>query len=75
MKLFEFNNGFGNVEYPEDCQLIWNYLEDTGKINFSKKEVAKYYRIYSDEVWSAGWLSIDDNILYGFAEWLSEQDI
>ena len=73
MKAFEFN--YGIFDYPEEMDKILNYLNNKGKLNISPKRVEELYYAYSDEAWSAQWISVNDERLISFAEWLSEVEV
>ena len=61
-------------DYPDDMEKILDYLHSHGELHISPKEVERAYREYSDDVWCAGWISVNDNTLWEFANWLSERD-
>lgn len=76
MKIFTLNSReYDDFEYPEDMKQILSYLNKVGEIHVSNKTIEKLYRDYSDDIWCAGWMEIDSNILFEFANWLAEKDV
>ena len=75
MKVFVFNEEYSDFRYPEDVKRIMGYLNERGTVNVSIHQIESLYRDYCDEVWAAGWMELDDNILFSFAEWLSDHEI
>ena len=60
---------------PDEMEKILNYLNSNGRLTISNREVESYYEWYSDDVWCAGWMSVNDEILESFANWLSEKEV
>ena len=65
------------VSYPDEWNRVKEYLESKGKINFNLKWLEDYYRDFSEETYSAGWISIldgdeeyNEKVLRHFANWL-----
>lgn len=58
--------------YPEDMQKIIAYLRAHGDLNVSGSTVEDLYYRFSDEVYCASWMSVDDKLLEEFADWLDE---
>jgi len=74
MKYFEFRiNPY--ERYPEDCQKIWDYLNDIGKPNFSRSSLESLWEDFSDIKYDAGFLGPDADNMEEFARWLSEKTI
>jgi len=73
MKAFEFRK-CGKFDYPDDMELILNYLNERGKLNVSENRVESLYRKFSTNCYCAGWMGVND-VLEEFAEWLSDCDI
>ena len=73
MKVWTRNkpNGF---THPEDMQKILAYLESHGQLHVSAKTVERLYYDFSD-TWDAGWMSVNDEILEAFADWLENIDL
>lgn len=61
--------------YFDDMEKILNYLRANGKINVPESEIKSYYEEFSEEKYAAGWISLDDERLREFADWLSEIEI
>ena len=81
MKAFEYFEK-SHFRYPEDMKVIMNYLNQHGKLNIKAKTVERMYEDFSDEYYSAGWMSIvsscgniDKNLLIEFAHYLSKIDL
>ena len=69
-----------NFRYPEDMEIILDYLKSHGQLNIKPKTVERYYENFSDEKYCAGWMCIDGEWGRGqglkeFAEYLSEIEI
>ena len=73
MKAFEFNDDI--FDFWDDLEKILKYLNNNGKLNITPKRVEELYYAYSDEVWCAGWISVNDERLASFAKWLSEIEV
>ena len=73
MKAYVKNKSF--FDYPDEMEKILTYLEKYGKLNIRAKEVERLYVKYSEEVWCAGWMTVDVHILSEFADWLSEVEV
>ena len=61
MKAFEFNDDI--FDFWDDLEKILEHLNNKGKLNITPKRVEELYYAYSDEVWCAQWMSINDEIL------------
>ena len=64
-----------DFNYPEDMKNIIDYLNEHGKILVSNYTIENLYCEFSDERYCAGWMSVDDEILEEFEEWLMYYDI
>lgn len=62
-------------DYPEDMQEILNYLAENGTLLCSEETVETKYREFSDEKYCAGWMSVDEELLEEFANWLAEEEV
>lgn len=74
MKAFEPYTNYKFI-YPEDMELIINFLESRGKLNISYIRLEELYGQFSDECYCAGWMCVDNGLLEQFANWLSKEDI
>lgn len=61
--------------YPEDMKKILRYLSDHGKVNISAKRIESLYYDFSDDVFSASWMSASRENLERFADYLSEIEV
>ena len=64
-----------HFDYPDDMEKILENLRANGVLACSSKTVESMYREFSDERYSAGWMSIDEFILEEFADWLADQEV
>ena len=69
-----------DFRYPEDMEIILDYLKAHGQLNIKPKMVERYYEDFSEEKYAAGWLGINDpyedkHLLRQFSIYLSEIDI
>lgn len=58
----------------EDMNLILSYLKKHGEILVDESTIERLYYDFSDEKYSAGWISPNEQTLYEFEEWLNELD-
>lgn len=61
--------------YPDEMARIMEYLSGHGLVNVPAESIEHYYRVFSDEKYSAGWICVDSDILPEFANWLSEWEV
>ena len=61
--------------YPDDMKRILGYLEANGTLMVSDKTVEDFYYEFSDSKYSAGWMSVNDDRLKEFADWLAEKEM
>lgn len=68
-----------NFRYPEDMEIILDYLKAYGQLNIKPKMVERCYEDFSEEHYCAGWMSVEGDysecILREFAGYLSEIDV
>lgn len=62
-------------DYPEDMEKIINYLENRGKLNVNYKTLQSLYYDFSDDKYCAQWMSVDDQMLKEFMNYLESTDI
>lgn len=62
-------------EFPEDMREIVRYLKEHGELKVGEKLLEALYGQFSDEVYSAQWMDVNDQNLQHFAEWLSEIEV
>ena len=74
MKVYE---RFENVafEYPEDMNVILKYLKSRGKIFVRYSTIEELYRVFSEDKYCAGWMTVDGDILEEFEAWLREYEV
>ena len=64
-----------NSDYPEEMQIILDYLKAHGDLKVSASTVEHLYREFSD-TYCAGWLTVKNGeFLAEFAEWLDEYEL
>ena len=68
-------NEANDFEYPEEMAKILNHLNANGKLLVSAKTVENLYRDFSDELYCAGWMGINQKLLEEFADWLEKIDL
>lgn len=61
--------------YPEDMRKILAYLNEHGILQIQPNTVEELYGDFSESVYCAGWMGVDDRMLEAFADWLSEYEI
>lgn len=74
MKVYERNEIY-NFTYPEDMNKIINYLDRHGKVLVNYSTIQDLYYDFSDEKYCAGWMSVDEERLEEFEDWLTEINI
>lgn len=77
MKVYERNEDCC-FTYPAEMECILAYLSERGKINVSASTVESLYRVFSDERYCTGWMSVigwyNEHVLAEFEEWLTHVD-
>lgn len=73
MKVYERKIEF-DFDYPEDMESILDYLRKHGEILVGELTIERLYREFSDEKYCAGWMSVNNQILEEFEEWLEYYD-
>lgn len=68
-------NGKDQYRYPEDMETIVSYLNEHGQVNVSEKTLEILYERFSENIYCAGWMGLDEEVLAEFAEWLSKIEI
>jgi hypothetical protein len=74
MKVYRKNRNVDFV-YPEDMAQILKHLNENGVVLVSASTIEDLYSEFSDEKYSAGWMSITEERLEEFSDWLDELDI
>lgn len=64
-----------SIVLSEDTARLMSYLTSRGVLYISPKQVEELYKTYSQEVYSAGWMELDEGRLGEFATWLSKREI
>ena len=62
-------------DFPEDMEMILDYLNKHGKVVVSGLIIENLYRNFSDECYCAGWMCVDKYILEEFEEWLTHKEV
>lgn len=73
MKVYERKIKF-DYDYPEEMKLILDYLNEHGEILVSGLAIEGLYRNFSSEKYAAGWISVDEQMLEEFEDWLEHYD-
>lgn len=63
------------VSYPEDIKKIREHLTTIGTLDATDTELDTLYSTFSEDCFSAGWLTVSEDILERFAEWLEEIEV
>lgn len=74
MKVYERNED-NNFTYPDEMKRILDYLNQHGKILVKPSTIESLYYDFSDEVYCASWMCVNDDLLEEFEEWLTAKDI
>ena len=56
------------IYFPEDVKTLKENIVELTYLG--DKEVASLYEKYSEEMWCAGWLELDERIIEDFKDWL-----
>ena len=75
MKAYIKNERTTRFLYSDEMEKILAYLSTNGKIQISEEMVESLYQEYSEEKFAASWMTVDDEIIERFADWLSEKEI
>ena len=73
MKVYRRKPEF-DFDYPEDMKLILDYLNEHGEILVGELDIENLYREFSSEEYEAGWISVDEQVLEKFENWLEYYD-
>lgn len=71
MKVYERNEK-NNYRYPDEMEKILNYLNKCGKVLVKGSIIEDLYYDFSDEKYCASWMSVNEQRLEEFEEWLNE---
>lgn len=74
MKAFEPFKNY-NYSHPDDMEEILRYLSDNGKINVSTKKIESLYYDFCGGMFSSSWVSVSDETLEMFVDYLSEIEV
>lgn len=74
MRLYRKNKQY-DFEFPEDMELIMTYLNEHGTVLADADRIEDAYYRFSDSVCWAYWMSVSDEILEEFADWLDVRDL
>jgi hypothetical protein len=70
-----YNRYYKNrFSYPKDMELILDYLKKHGEILVNESTIESLYYDFSGDVYDAGWMSVDDELLKEFEEWLNNYE-
>lgn len=73
MKVYDKRKEF-HYDYPDDMEKILKYLRANGDLHVSGETVERLYEEFLDQ-YCASWLSVDDELLEEFAEWLDDYEL
>ena len=73
MRVYERKIYF-DYDYPEDMKLILDYLNKHGEVLVGENVIESLYYEFSSEKYEAGWMSIDEQMLVEFEDWLEHYD-
>ena len=71
MKAFKFYD----FKYPDDMREIINYLKRHGEINVNFMKLEELYEDFSDDVYCTQWMTVSDETLRRFAEYLADIEV
>ena len=74
MRVFE-KHASQDFDYPDDMKRILDYLNEHGTLLVKPLTIEKLYYDFSEDRYYANWMSVNDNVLEEFADWLDELDI
>lgn len=60
--------------YPDDMEKILNYLSKHGEILVNDSTIESLYYDFSYDKYCAGWMSVDEQMLEEFEDWLNDYD-
>lgn len=63
-----------DYEYPEEMELILDYLNEHGEILTGELVIEDLYREFSYEVYCASWMKVNEQMLVEFEDWLEHYD-
>lgn len=61
-------------DHEEDMELILDYLNKHGEILVGELTIESLYYDFSWEKYSAGWMSVNEQLLEEFEDWLEHYD-
>ena len=69
MKVYErYSNKFA---YPQEMTLILDYLDEHGAILVNESAIESLYYEFSNKIHSCYWMTVDNERLEEFEEWLN----
>ena len=74
MKVYERNEN-NNFVYPEEMKLILDYLNSHGKILVKESTIEDLYFEFSDDMYCASWMGVNEQRLEEFEDWLNELEL
>lgn len=61
--------------YKNDVDTIVSFLKDRKLLFLNKRQVKGMYKYFSESMYSARWLMVNDESLNQFANWLSSPEV
>lgn len=74
MKVYRKNRSMDFV-HPEDMAQILKHLNENGVVLVSASTIEDLYFEFSEDKYCAGWISVTDERLEEFSDWLDDLDI
>lgn len=71
MKVYKRHNKY-NFAYPNDMEKILNYLSKHGEILVDDSTIENLYYDFSDIKYDASWMSVNEQMLEEFEDWLND---
>lgn len=71
MKVYKKHDKYKFI-YPDDMEKILNFLSKHGEIFVSDSTIEDLYFEFSNERYSASWVSVNERLLEEFTDWLDE---
>lgn len=73
MRVYARNECY-NFDHQEDMKMILDYLNEHGKIFVKYSVIEDLYYEFSSDKYEAGWMSVNEQMLEEFEEWMNNYD-
>ena len=74
MRVYEKHSS-QDFDYPDEMKRILDYLNIHGTVLVKPLTIEKLYYEFSEDIYCASWMCINDDLLEEFSNWLDEYDI